>query len=70
MTNLEKRVDDLEQKYALLPEIKMDKFGGSFVKRRDMRDFLKYNLSLMRYSIKGNKRIPDERKELPKHSWW
>lgn len=67
---LYERVAQFSKRFDLAPPVPMDRFGGSYVKRQDMQDFLEYNLSLMKHSIKGKKRIPDERKELIKPHWW
>lgn len=48
----------------------IDVLGGAIVRRDVMMDFLTYNISLMQSSIRTNKRIPDDRRELPKKSWW
>ena len=67
---LYEHVAQFSKRFDLAPPVPMDRFGGSYVKRQDMQDFLEYNLSLMKHSIKGKKRIPDERKELIKPNWW
>ena len=47
----------------------LDKFGGIYIRRAEMADFLEYNIALMSESINEGKRIPDKRKPLPTREW-
>ena len=48
----------------------LDRFGGPFIRRVEMAEFLIYNTDIMLFSIEQGKRIPDNRKELPTRDWW
>jgi len=47
-----------------------DKLGGSLARREEMADFIEYNLSLMKQSIEGGMRIPDDRRPDRTRDWW
>ena len=48
----------------------LDIFGGIYIRRKNMAEFLEYNTEIMLKSIEQNKRIPQGLKELVKVDWW
>ncbi len=47
-----------------------DKFGGIFIRREEMFDFVAYSTRQIIKSIKTNKRIPDDRRPEKVLLWW
>ncbi len=47
-----------------------DKFGGIFVRREEMFDFVSYSARQIIKSIKTNKRVPDDRRPEKVLHWW